>query len=502
MKSYLKIISLVLAVVMLFSSLVACDNGETETTGSDNTNTEAATGNEGNESREESSSEAETEYFPAVTQKNYDDSFYLYVHDDSNPIMYYWVEESSNDAMSQAIYDRQMKVKDYLGVEVLGTITERSSNYIEPFKTAVKNKDGSIDTLLTHVYHGIDGFVTENYLSDFKSIPGINLDADYWNYDLMDDISLNDRMYLGFGDFNILYTHLVAFNKDLMAKYEDSLEAPVYDMVDNYTWTLDRMISLANMVYVDTTADGKTKDDTFGIIGLHDIAFCGFLHASNINIIEMNEQGEYALSVYNDINKAKTTDIIEKIGALVKSDGAWFWKMNQADKVLQFHTGTALMSLSATRHLPDYLNYDLNFGVLPYPVYDTDQKDVGYRSLQWGGYIAVPSYMRDANLTGDTLEMLSFYSADVNNAYYNKLLGKQVADSPVDKRMLEIVWDGLCSDFCQTYYSSMISTQVLYIVPYLTFEDATKNVSSFIAGAEKTVNKSLKKLMTLASKLP
>jgi hypothetical protein len=141
--------------------------------------------------------------------------------------------------------------------------------------------------LLTHVYHGIDGFVTENYLSDFKSIPGINLDADYWNYDLMDDISLNDRMYLGFGDFNILYTHLVAFNKDLMAKYEDSLEAPVYDMVDNYTWTLDRMISLANMVYVDTTADGKTKDDTFGIIGLHDIAFCGFLHASNINIIEI-----------------------------------------------------------------------------------------------------------------------------------------------------------------------------------------------------------------------
>ena len=67
--------------------------------------------------------------------------------------------------------------------------------------------------------------------------------------------------------------------------------------------------------------------------------------------------------------------------------------------------------------------------------------------------------------------------------------------------MLEIVWDGLCSDFCQTYYSCMISTQVLYVVPYLTFEDATKNLSSFIAGAEKTVSKSLKKLMTLSANL-
>ena len=286
-----------------------------------------------------------------------------------------------------------------------------------------------------------------------------------------------------------------------MSKYEDALEESVYDMVDNYHWTLDRMISLANMVYVDTTADGKTIDDTFGIIGLHDIAFCGFLHSSNINIIELNEKGEYALSVYNDINKAKTTDIVEKIGALVKSNGAWFWKMNAADRALQFHKGTALMSLSSTNNLPGYLNYDLNFGVLPYPIYNEDQKDVGYRSLQWGGYIAVPSYVRNINLTGDTLEMLSFYSAEVNNTFYNKLLGKQVADSPIDKRMLEIVWDGLCSDFCQTYYSCMISTQVLYVVPYLTFEDATKNLSSFIAGAEKTVSKSLKKLMTLSANL-
>ena len=501
MKTYLKVISLVLALVMLFSSLVACDSREVETNGAENTNTEAATGNEGNESAEETASETETDYFPDVARKNYDDSFFLAIHNDSNPMVYYWVEESSNDAMSQAIYDRQMKVKDYLGVEILATKTETGSKYVDPFKTAVKNKDGSIDALLTHVYHGIDGFVTENYLANFKDIPGLNLEADYWNYDLMDSISLHDRMYLGFGDFNILYTHVIAFNKDLMSKYEDALEESVYDMVDNYHWTLDRMISLANMVYVDTTADGKTIDDTFGIIGVHDIAFCGFLHSSNINIIELNEKGEYALSVYNDINKAKTTDIVEKIGALVKSNGAWFWKMNAADRALQFHKGTALMSLSSTNSLPGYLNYDLNFGVLPYPIYNEDQKDVGYRSLKWGGYIAVPSYVRNINLTGDTLEMLSFYSAEVNNTFYNKLLGKQVADSPVDKRMLEIVWDGLCSDFCQTYYSCMISTQVLYVVPYLTFEDATKNLSSFIAGAEKTVSKSLKKLMTLSANL-
>ncbi|MBQ8409985.1 MAG: hypothetical protein IJY39_14080 [Clostridia bacterium] len=495
MKAYLKIISLILALLIVLSCFVACDNSDTQETVQESS--EATTVDTSTEAK----TELETTFFPDIKKNDYNDSFFITIHTDSNPIDFYWVEESSNDVLSQAIYNRQVKVKDYLGVEILATPVGNSSSYIEPFKTAVKNKDGSVDTLLTHVYHGIDGFVTENYLTDFKNIEGLNLNADYWNSSVMESISINDRMYLGFSDFNILYTHVVAFNKDMMAKYEDSMEESVYEMVENYHWTLDQMISIANMVYVDETSDGKTKDDTFGIVGLHDIAFCGFLHSSNINIIEINAAGDYELSVFNEVNKAKTTDVIEKIGNLVKSDCAWFWKMRSGNDV-NFYAGKALLSLSPTNHLPGYLNYDINFGVLPYPMYEEAQKDVGYRSLQWGGYLCVPSYMRDPALIGDTLEMMTFYSAEVNNAFYNKLLGKQVADSPIDQKMLEIVWDGLCSDIAQTYYSSMTDTQILYVVPYLTFENSTQNIGSFIASKESTVNKKLKKLMTLASKLP
>lgn len=489
--------SLILALLMLISCFVACDSDEKENEGTEQESTLGTSG----ENESLGSEAQETEFFPDIKKNDYNDSFFLTIHTDSNPMDFYWVEESSNDVLSQAIYDRQVKVKDYLGVEILASPVGNSSSYIDPFKTSVKNKDGSIDTLLTHVYHGIDGFVTENYLTNFQNIESLNLNADYWNQSVMEQVSINDRMYLGFSDFNILYTHVVAFNKDMMAKYEDSMEESVYEMVENYHWTLDQMISLANMVYVDETSDGKTKDDTFGIVGLHDIAFCGFLHASNINIIETNAAGNYELSVFNEINKSKTTDIIEKIGNLVKSDCAWFWKMRSGNDVF-FYEGKALLSLSATNHLPGYLNYDINFGVLPYPMYDEAQKDIGYRSLQWGGYLCVPSYMRNPALIGDTLEMVSFYSKEVNNAFYNKLLGKQVADSPIDQKMLEIVWDGLCSEIAQTYYSAMNDTQILYIVPYLTFEDSTQNVASFIASKESTVNKRLIKLMTLASKLP
>ena len=52
------------------------------------------------------------------------------------------------------------------------------------------------------------------------------------------------------------------------------------------------------------------------------------------------------------------------------------------------------------------MDYDISFGVLPYPMWDEKQKDVGYRSLQWGGYLCIPSYTRNLNMIGDTIERL------------------------------------------------------------------------------------------------
>ena len=152
------------------------------------------------------------------------------------------------------------------------------------------------------------------------------------------------------------------------------------------------------------------------------------------------------------------------------------------------------MCLSSTYQLPAFLQNGTNFGVLPYPMYDENQKDVGYRTLQWGGYLCIPSYVNDIEMVGDTLEVMSFYSEDVSVTFYEKLLGKQASESPQDTKMLEIVWDGICTDFAQTYFGAISSTQILYMLPELVKPERTANLSSYIASAEKTVNKLLKKL--------
>ena len=491
MKTSIKLLALMLALVMSLAAFVACDSGkdtETDTKEKDSNVAEITT-------------EAATDAKPDVPENDYGTEFFLKIMQDTNAFKSHYVEESENDVLSEAIFARQEKVREYLGVEIIGTLTDGNhQTYTESFKTAVKNKDGSVDMMLTHVYDGVPSLVSENYLADIASIPGINLDADYWNQEFMEDLSVCDKYFLGNSDYNILYTHVITFNKDMMDQYADHLEKSVYDMVRDYEWTLDQMISLANLVYIDTTADGKTPDDTYGISGRQWNEFPGFLHASNINIVEMDASGEYKIALMNDVNAAKTTELVDKLLNLSKSNGAWFDFRTTSVDTVPITTGRTLMHIGGTNRLVGYLDYDINFGVLPYPMWDTAQKDVGYRHLQWGGYISVPAYVNDPQMVGETLEVLSFFSEDVKTAYYEKMLGKQVADVPDDSQMLAIVWDTVCCEFAQTYSQTLGGTTFLYMMASVTEANTSMNVASTVAGLERSANTAISKFMKKVEK--
>ena len=140
----------------------------------------------------------------------------------------------------------------------------------------------------------------------------------------------------------------------------------------------------------------------------------------------------------------------------------------------------------------DYLNYDINFGILPYPMFDEDQKDVGYRSYNYDGFITFPSYMRNPDMSVETMEILSFLSDPVQTAYYEKQLGKQAADAPDDSEMLVIIWDGICTDFGSAL--SQIDASLgknLYMLPTLTHANTTENVASYVKTYEATGNRAI-----------
>lgn len=479
MKYFSKWLLLLLVFSLAFSCFVSCDSllsgGNTD----------------------EDTNEAETDLKPDIEQKNYNKEFYLWIMDDTNKPSYHWVEKSDGDVLSEAIYQRQQRVYEHIGVEIIGTVRyENYLTYTEPFKTAVKNKDGSVDMMLCHNFSGVPSLVSESYLTDISNLPGIDLGADYWNQQFMEDLSIADRYYLGFSDFNILYTHVITFNKTMMDQYASALPKSVYDMVRSYEWTIDQMISLAQLVSIDRTGDGKTADDTFGITGRHMNEFPGFLHASNINIVEKDESGKYTVALMNSLYAEKTSALVDKLLALSDSSCSYFDYNTTTELTIPLTSGRTLLHITPTLSLAGYLQHDVAFGVLPYPLWDTDQKDVGYRHLQWGGYITVPAYLSDEDMTGETLELLAYYSEDVKTAYYEKMLGKQVADAPDDREMLSIVWDTVCTDFAQTYGGDLCGSDLLYLMAKVTDPNSSMNLASSVASMQRTANRAIATFIT------
>ena len=491
---WIRILSLLIVLATLFSVFAACEAN------SEDKNDDKKDNND-NLANESGSEEVTAEPVPENIKKtNYDDEFYMSIMTDVNPMKYFWVEESKGDAMSEAIYERQQKVYNYIGVDIKAKGAGSYTTYTDSFKTAVKNKDGSVDTLLTHVNMGISSMIVEQYLQDFQDIPGIDLDKDYWNHDFMDANSIADCYYLGFSDYNILYTYVIAFNKKMLNQLalDTFSEEELYESVYNGTWTLDRFLELGQKGFQE-----KGDKDIYGLVGQQWVPWCGFFHSSNINLVEMNEKGEYELSFYNDANKEKTANLVDKLKNFSASGYGEFIKGTSSPEA-KLTNGRALMHIAATHWLEDYLNYEISFGVLPYPLYDEYQFDssipsLGYRSLQWGGQIVIPSYLRNTQMVGETLELLAFYSDNVQTTFYEKLLGKQVSEAPDDAKVLDIVWNGICGDIGQTFNDE---AGVLYFLPEVTWPgEGGKQLASYYASKEKAANKKLNAFIKKVNKL-
>ncbi len=478
MKFYLRVLLFVLALIIWTSTFFGCRNTE--------------------ESNDDYIEDDETEVidFPDVERADYGEDVNFLVIAASNPTGYFIVkDDNKGDPMSEAVYARQQKVNRYLGVDIIANSPSGMDMTYSPLiESAIKSMDGTVEIALTHVYACVPGLISENYLMDFGELDGIDLEADYWNMDFMETLELNGSYYLGFGDYNLLKSYVIAFNKKMLDKYEGSMEKSVYDLVSDYEWTLDEMISLANLVYLDATGDGKSPDDTYGITGYCWTPFCGFLTASNIPLMSQDESGSYKVSVNNALNKVKTTNVIDKLKKLESSNYAYFSDKDTNKVTVPITSNRTLMMIANTTNLPSFLSFNVDFGVLPFPMYDLSQKDVGYKSLQWGGYIGVLSYQKNITKVTSTLELLSYYSENVKITYYEKLLGKQVADMPEDAAMLDIIWDSVATDVGQTFASvgTGNTSGILYIVPELMDSSkstwAGKGFGAYMASKENVVN--------------
>lgn len=445
-----KILALLLAALLVVPMLAACGD-----TGDDNTDTTGG-----------AETEATTEKQPAVAKNTYDSEFTVIYCADTFNEGYFFIEEDErqpgND-MDDKVYERALNVEEYLGVEIIAENGGTFQEYTVPLKNAISAGDDSYQMVMTHVYMEVASLITSNFLRDFRDFESLQLEEDYWNYSLMEDLSINDKMYCGYNDFCLANCYLIGFNKDMVAEYTNAI-GDLYEQVRNKTWTLEKMIEYASLVSHDN-GDGKWDDqDTYGFACYAWVPLISFQHSSNIPIVKEGADGEFYISPMVD-NADKIVKLDEMIYDFMNAESTYTWSPFDGKPTLSLKSGRVMFEIVNNYSLVATKEEDVKVGVLPYPLWDSNQES--YKTLSWNGVLGIPTTVQNDEMVGDVIEMLAWYSEPVNTAFYETLLGSKVADAPEDVEMLNIVWDSQVSDMGLVFSSS--STQMdclLYAIPH------------------------------------
>ena len=475
MKKVIRLLALALAICMLPLTLIAC-----------------------NKSEEEEEEEVTVSQESPISQKEYGDTFNYLVLNDTFTFEYFYAEERLYNEMNDSIYERQRNVETNLGVTITAKKSTDFQGYSEELITSIKSDDNTFQLCLTHNSTGVAPLVTGGYLYDFKKLDSVQLNEKYWNKSLMNSVSYNGKYLLGYGDLCLARVYTVVFNKDLLQKNCANVlgDESIYSLVENNKWTLAKLGELASAAHHDVNGDGKKdSSDQYGLTGVMWVEACSFLHSSNINIASYNsDTKKYELCINN--YGTKTQKVIDKISELYKAEYSYLAKIQDTDRV-EMKSGRALFELQDNYDLVELKGTNITFGVLPYPLFDENQEN--YRSLSWNGYMVVPyniEKVSNVEMISDTLELLQYYSKPVTVAFYEKLLGAQVSESPDDAYMLEMIWASQVSDFAMAYADTTSANKpidaLVYTIPRIVLN--TDNTSSFETYYNKFKNAATKQM--------
>jgi hypothetical protein len=301
----------------------------------------------------------------------------------------------------------------------------------------------------------------------------------------MDGLTIQDKYLLGYNDSCMSNTFCIVLNKDLMEEY--SMKAP-YDDVINMKWTLDKLKSFASVVSKDNGDNVLDEKDVYGISGWGWVDFIAFVQASDLRIVDRDEDGDYQLAYEN--HQEKVLDLLDTLSEIYRSEYAYFWIHGTDRPALGFGSGRVLTQLMETNNLTGLRGESIRFGVLPYPMYDEAQN--GYKNLNWNGNIMVPSSIKNPKMVGETIEMIAYLNSPVKTAYFEDLLGSKLAEAPEDAAMLDIIWGSIVSD-AGVITSNLANNSVdhfLYLVPNVV-RDGVGTYASYYRSREKSANKAL-----------
>lgn len=406
--------------------------------------------------------------------------FYYHIQANLNEV---YAEELNGDLMNDAIYQRNAMAEDLLSIKVTPIwSTGDTSGITSMLKAGTAAGSDEYDAVINRMDF-LGTSLQNGDLQNLRAISTLNVEHPWWDKNIVDDFTLfGDRLYWIAGDINFVDDYAVEAVFFSMSLCDDHGLAYPYTLVKEGTWTIDRMLEMANAVKTDVNGDGKytVEDDVVGHLEQNDHVK-HWMYAMGEKSIDIDDAGNLRLRILDE----RQIGAIDKLyNAMVENE------MTYTGKAADFAAGHALFYGDMLAFVNQLREMTSDFGIIPMPKYDEAQESYGeYISNGWTTAYAVPMTNGDPERTGVILEALSGYSTDtVRQALYEVSLSAKLVRDTDSVEMLDIIFGSKSYDWAVdfTWGSGFAS---LYNGIY------TSKKNNYVSTAEKKAQ-SLEKTIT------
>ena len=313
------------------------------------------------------------------------DTFTVMVYNNTTQDTYFSEEiepdlyDTTDAIISDAVGLRNDIIREKYGVEIKAMLVD--DVYSALVKQVQAGGDDVVDAAMPFLY-SCTTMAQAGQLYDLREFEDdgyIDLSMPWWEQNAIESFSVADKVYFAIGDMSIMQkivSSAIMFNKDMLSlKYPD---LNLYQEVKDRKWTLDRLVSISReYTYESDNEDGMTWLDTWGYGGTYGNVI-SFYSASGEKLITKDSDDIPTLAVGTT---EKSIETLQKILNLVEEKDTWIisaedmgddmW--NKCVKI--FGEGRNLFRSTAFSAVKKVRVYDVNFGIVPYPLIDENQDE-------------------------------------------------------------------------------------------------------------------------------
>ncbi len=444
-----KILSLILALLMLVPMAVSCGN---DTDGPAGQN---VPGNADTENGGQANADEEEDPLISVIDEYTDElsSKYSFKGESFSNFGIGWQaptkEEETGDVRSDAYYYRQREIEElyeltWKNVKAEGNGDLNVSATVELIKQDVLAGVGAYDAA-----YGLDmhcqNLLINDALYDVSTFDEIDFEREWWPEGFAENYSISGSLYFLNGPISSSFYQdgsAVIFNKQVAENYGIP---DLYEIVKSGEWTFDKMFEIASVIPENQGGSGAYRyGNPDGI---------ATLVAHGMSLVKFNENGE---PYYEESVSKELSDLADKFSKIYSDDsitvnlkgfstGNWELleeKYGYESMDEMFADEKMLFMFTPTDNAAELRLLDVQFGILPMPKGSTAQEDyVSYAYSDSICNVFVPKSIKNSTKSDVVLETMAALGYKYfKHIYYDTMLKSRSVYDHESKDMIDIIF--------------------------------------------------------------